>query len=318
MRLLPALTGAALAVAAAAPAAHASSDTVVATTARPTPLAAGEGHVLYSAWDGTSYRLTELGSGPLPVPGAARPFAADVGRDTDDHAVTVYPRCADGARGCDLYLYDLSTRRERRLSGASSPSDDEVAGAVWRDTLVFARLYEREGEPPRGVLYMRRLSDRDGPSRRLANERAASVDLRGTRAAFSNVHEWSREPWLAWTGSRDVSRLTRVPGSGAAAEALAAINPTSWDNSIYWLLTRSGDRDVSELHRYNRSTKHDERVPAEIPRVASGFAYDGGAAYYAVPQQAGQIPCAQQGDCPTDIHRADGLAFETAPPITLG
>ena len=48
LRLLPA---AALAFALLAPAAHAD---VVATTTKPTPLAAADGKVLYSAWDGSS------------------------------------------------------------------------------------------------------------------------------------------------------------------------------------------------------------------------------------------------------------------------
>ena len=123
------ILGAALALVLAAPA-HAASDTVVATTARPTPLAAGGGHVLYSDWDGTSYRLTRLGSGPLPVAGSSRPFQVDIGRDVEDHPVAVYPRCGD--RGCDLYMFDLATNRETMLRHASSPVDDEIAGTLWR------------------------------------------------------------------------------------------------------------------------------------------------------------------------------------------
>ena len=64
LRLLPT---AALAFALLAPAAHAD---VVATTAKPTPLAAADGKVLYSAWDGSQYRLTQLGGGALNVAGA--------------------------------------------------------------------------------------------------------------------------------------------------------------------------------------------------------------------------------------------------------
>jgi hypothetical protein len=312
MKFLPILAGAALAVAAAAPA-QAASDTVLATAARSTPVDAGAGHVLYSAWDGSAYRLTDAGSGALPVRGAAHPFRPDIGRDAHDHAVAVYPRCTGDETGCDLYLYDFTTRRERRLRHADSPSDDEVAGAVWRDTLVFARVYHgREG-----VLSRRSLSHAKRSSHRLARQRAASVDLRGTRAAFSDVREWSREPWLAWTGSGTVHRLTRVPGSGAAVDYLEALNPTSWGSSVYWLLVRAGEGDVSVLHRYNRSRHRDERVAGEIPRAASGFGYDAGAAYYAVPQQAGQIGCVTGRDCPTDIHRVDGLTFEKAPPIEL-
>ncbi|HEX6023010.1 MAG TPA: hypothetical protein VFZ00_13505 [Solirubrobacter sp.] len=307
------IIGAALALAVAAPA-QAASDTVVATTARPTPLAAGGGHVLYSAWDGTSYRLTEVGSGPLPIEGSPHPFRVDIGRNADDHAVAVYPRCTDDD-GCDLYMYDLETKRETRLSHASSPTDDEVAGAVWRDKLVFARLYDRANGPPRGVLYMRSLSHPRQRSVRLANQRAHSIDVRGTRVPFASVREWSREPWLAWTNDQGASRLTRVPGSGAAVDFLEGMNPTAYGSSIYWLYVRSGERHASEVHRYNRSLKRDERVPTAIPASASGFAYDAGAAYYAVPQNGPE--CREDTDCPTVIHRLDGLEFEKAPPIEL-
>ena len=70
LRLLPT---AALAFALLAPAAHAD---VVATTAKPTPLAAADGKVLYSAWDGSQYRLTQLGAGALNVAGSDAPFVA--------------------------------------------------------------------------------------------------------------------------------------------------------------------------------------------------------------------------------------------------
>jgi hypothetical protein len=109
------IVGAALALAAAAAPAQAAEDSVIATTARPTPLAAGSGHVLYSAWDGSSHRLTEAGHGALPIAGTDRPFKADIGRDADDHVVAVYPRCADGESGCDLFMYDFETSREHEL-----------------------------------------------------------------------------------------------------------------------------------------------------------------------------------------------------------
>jgi hypothetical protein len=79
--------------------------------------------------------------------------------------------------------------------------------------------------------------------------------------------------------------------------ALTDLNPTAFGNSIYWLLTSSGDDNYSELHRFNRTLSRDERVPARIPVVASGFAYDADVAYYAVPAQ-GSAGLAER-DCPT-------------------
>jgi hypothetical protein len=300
------IVGAALALAAAAPPAQAATDSVIATTTRPTPLAAGAGHVLYSAWDGTSYRLTDAGHGALPVPGSASPFRADIGRDARDHVVAVYPRCENG---CDLYMYDFETGREHELRAANSPDADEVAGAVWRDRLVFARLYGQKG-----VLYQRSLAHPSRASRRIVMQRAYSVDIRGTRVPFADVREWSREPWLASAAHAGASRLTLVPGSGAAVDFLAALNPTAYGSSIYWMLVRDGESNVSVLHRYNRSLRRDEQVEKPIPGVASGFAWDAADAYYALPAQG----CLPEHDCPTAIHRETGAQFVKAPPIELG
>jgi hypothetical protein len=294
------LAGAAAALAVAAPA-HAA-DTVIATTAKPTPLAADAGRMLYSAWDGTSYRLTLLQGGAittLPIAGSATPFTADLGLGPDGGEVAVYPRCAHGETGCDLYLYDLSAGGERKLTAADSPSDDEIAGAVWRGQLVFARTYKSK-TGTRGVLYTRPLNG-GGASRRVADQLALSVDLRGTRVAFSDSREFSNEPWLGST-SGGASRLTTVPGGGAAVDFLDALNPTSYGGSVYWLLVRSGDHSGTVIHRYNRTAKRDEQVATVIPGSASGFAYDAGVAYYSLG---------------TEIHRVDGLSFEKAPPIKL-
>jgi hypothetical protein len=264
LRLLPT---AALAFALLAPAAHAD---VVATTAKPTPLAAADGKVLYSAWDGSQYRLTQLGAGALNVAGADAPFVADIGR-TGGHTVAVY------ARDRVLYEYDFATKKERRLLAGT-------AGSVSGDRLVFARksgVYERRGS---------------GRSERLTRKEALSVDTRGSRFAFSGSRKWSHEPWLGTT------RLTHVPGGGASPDFLDALNPTFSGNSIYWLLSRQGDNNFGEIHRYNRAERRDERVNMRIDGIVAGFAYDRGNAYYSVG---------------TEIHRVSGLAFEPAPRITM-
>jgi hypothetical protein len=296
------------------PSAAAAADTTIATAARATPRAADGGRLLYSAWDGSRYRLTTVARGTsrvLPVAGQSVPFVADLGPGPDGHQLAIYPRCRDGQTGCDLYSYDFTSGAERRLANADSPTDDEIAGAVWRGTLVFSRFYKAKH---RAFVYQRPLRG-GGRSRRMSALTARSLDLRGTRAPFSRSLEWSNEPWLAWTTGASSQRLARVPGSGAAVDFLTDLNPTAYGSSIYWMLTSSGDDNYSELHRYNRSRKRDERVAARIPAVASGFAYDAGSAYYAVPAAGGE--CLPTHDCPTVIHRADGLTFEKAPPIPL-
>jgi hypothetical protein len=251
----------ALALVVAAPA-QAATDSVVATTARPTPLAAAYGKVLYSAWDGSQYRLTELDGASLPVAGATAPFVVDIGKRAGGDTVAVYAR--DGV----LFEYDFQTRGERRLVAGT-------AGSVSGGRLVFARkdaIYERRGS---------------GPSKLLARKQALSLDTRNSRFAFSGSRQWSHEPWLGTQTA--LHRLTRVPGGGASPDFLDALNPTFSGNSIYWLLARQGDHDFGEIHRFNRAEERDERVATQIPGVVAGFAYDGGRAYYSVGTEIHQV-----------------------------
>jgi hypothetical protein len=268
------LGGALLAAALAAPAAHAD---VVATTARPTLLAAGGGKLLYSEWDGKRYRLTELGVGALGVRGSAKPFLADIGRDAAGREVAVYPR--DGV----LYRYDFHTRRERRLVAGT-------AGSISGDRLLFAR---------KNAIYARTLRP-GGKTRVLTPQRALSVDAHGAEVAFSASRRWSNQPWLADFASANL--LARVPGGGASSDFLDALNPTVSGNAVYWLLARQGDHDFGEIHRYNRAEQRDERVNLRIDGIVTGFAYDRGTAYYSVG---------------TEIHHVSGLRFEPAPRIRM-
>jgi hypothetical protein len=272
MSLLPkVLITAAAALAVAAPTARAATDTVVATTAKPTPLAAAGGNVLYSAWDGERYRLTELGGEPIDVAGSAAPFVVDLDGD-----VAVYAR--DGK----LFSYDLGTREERDLR-----ADGAVAGSLSGGRLAYAT---------KRAIYVRA----HGVTKRVARQQALSLDSRNSRLTFSGSREWSHEPWLATQTS--LRRLTHVPGGGASPAFLDTLNPTFSGNAIYWMLSRVGEKPYSEIHRFNRRLNRDERVALTIPAATSGFAYDGGTAYYSLG---------------TEIHAVTGLAFEKAPRIRM-
>ena len=262
-------TAAVLAV--AAPASQAATDTVVATTAKPTPLAADGGNVLYSAWDGKQYRLTQLGGDPIDVAGSAKPFVVDLDGD-----IAVYPR--DGK----LYSFDLGTREERDLRAGGA-----VAGSLSNGRLVYAT---------ENAIHVRA----HGKTVRVAKKEALSLDARNSRYVFSGSRVWSHEPWLGTQTA--LTRLTRVPGGGASPDFFDALNPTFSGNAIYWMLSRQGEHNVSEIHRYNRALNRDERVPTAIAGAASGFAYAGGHAYYSLG---------------TEIHEATGLTFEKAPKIKM-
>ena len=272
MFLPKALITTAAALAVAAPTAHAATDTVVATTAKPTPLAASHGRVLYSAWDGSKYRLTLLGGDALPISGSSKPFVVDLGGDT-----AVYPR------GGKHFAYDFGTRTETDLH-----ADGADAGSVSGRYLVFAR---------KNAIYRR---STHGQAVRVAKKEALSLDSRNSRFTFSGSREWSHEPWLA--SQTALTRLTRVPGGGASPDFFDTLNPTFSGNAIYWMLSREGEHNASEFHRYNRKLNRDERVATQIPGVARGFAYDGGRAYYSLG---------------TEIHEVTGLTFEKAPRIRM-
>jgi hypothetical protein len=95
------LVSVAACAAAGAAAVPAPADSVVAMTARPTPLAAWGGVLVWSAWDSTAggYRLmarTAAGVAALPVAPRPVPFDADVGPGPDGGPVIVYSRCPTG------------------------------------------------------------------------------------------------------------------------------------------------------------------------------------------------------------------------------
>ena len=88
----------------------------------------------------------------------------------------------------------------------------------------------------------------------------------------------------------------------ASPDFFDTLNPTFSGHAIYWMLSREGEHNVSEIHRYNRAKNQDERVATQIPGVVRGFAYDAGRAYYSLG---------------TEIHEVTGLTFEKAPRIKM-
>lgn len=156
-----AATVAVLALLAAAPGARA--DDVLAQAARPTDLSAGQGLVVYSAYDRSSrrYRLMQISKGVVSrvdVPSSPAPFHPDVGPTVSGHAYLVYERCArarpasSGLMGCDIYTYNPATGIERR-SHASDPAHDDVNPTYWKGRLVFVRDYGSKS--PREIVYQR-------------------------------------------------------------------------------------------------------------------------------------------------------------------
>jgi hypothetical protein len=282
----------------------------VAAWSRP---AEGGGHELVVREGGGKPRV-------LPVERRGVPFDADVGPGPDGGTVIAYSRCETEpkaldetapmvahvtGRGCDLFLYDLDARAERRLDGASTAGASEVLPSVWRDEVAFARVYERRsgrsGSLP--YLYRRPLDGSRGSQRQPGGARGGSglpgptaLDLYGRHLAFAWV--WSR-------GGRGQSEL-RLDTLGRGP---LVVGRTGWRDSVARYLTPHGSRGriayglqrvvvrageprslASQLRRYRISNRAKER--ADAPAFLTAAAHDSGETVYATaPGWSGADSC---------------------------
>lgn len=247
----------------------------MATLAAPTPISAYGDRLVWSERVASgAYALvsrTHGATAAVPVPARSVPFDADLGPTARGHVAAVYSRCAQSppppagfgspaayehGRGCDLYEYDFSTRKERRIAEASSPTASEAWPSLWRGRLAFERAYD--GRRDRPYLYVRALGS-GGPSTRVApgprsgcagggcrgsgRSRATGLDLRGTALAFSWTFAGAAEglatqvriDWLS--GAHRV--VDRELGGGLTHVVVGA--PSLDRGRIYWSRGCFGD-----------------------------------------------------------------------------
>jgi hypothetical protein len=150
-------------------AAPAAADATLATAARPTPISAHAGRVVWSAWDTSSGHfvlMTVTAGAPVqrvPVPPRSVPFDVDLGPDAQGETVAAYSRCHrdppgrrpavgnalaqmpewSAARGCNLHQFNFTTGRETRIADANAPDASQFLPTVWKTRVAFARVYER-------------------------------------------------------------------------------------------------------------------------------------------------------------------------------
>jgi hypothetical protein len=241
MRRLVVLTAA---VALVAPATSSAAEQVLDRLYRPAVVSAFNGAVVTSAYDTATktYQLELVRTDRieiLPVRPRTVPFDVDLGPGPGGTTAT-YSRCRVEPRhtspttslpdwptglGCDIYMLDLITLRERKIAGASTDDASEFLPSVWRNTVAFGRVYERRAGR-RSVLpylYYRNLTA--GRSGRLpGDERGdgdlengpAALDLFGKRLAFV----WSGYPLRSDRPGKDRSltddrlRLDTIGGTG--------------------------------------------------------------------------------------------------------
>jgi hypothetical protein len=241
-------------------------DEILAQVRRPTPVAAFDGHVVWSDYDPATnaYFLTQRFQGVtarLPVKPRAVPFDVDVGRNADS-TVATYSRCIEEpggreqatgtgltlmpqwstGRGCDLYLLDLGTKVEARVSSASSARASEFLPAVHQGRIAFARVYEhRRGRAGKEAhLYVRPLR----PSHELLRIRP------GPR---------SRKPACAFPPPRSCRRVVEPGPTGLALSRNTVAY--GWDSTdegltsdVYFQRVRAGR---SVRHRVGRGSSGD-------------------------------------------------------------
>lgn len=301
-------------------------DTVIATLPPKTPIDALGGHVLWSVPDDANgWQLIDYTNGVqhrLPVAPSPTPFDVDLGRDREGGLVAVYSRCREplsgdnggnfARRACDVFRYDFTTARERKIDAVNSRYD-EYEPALWGSRIAFLRAY-----PPRSgrrwvleQMYVRILRP-GGRSRRLRSGSGSpwDLDLRSRRTTVRSVFDYSETVRLAIAGRRSRALLS-TPGSGAAAQLYSTLHPTFADaDTVYWGLS-SEDPNWGEVWRRDVRTRRTEHATMRIDTPFVLFAQDGDVSYYAVDRDV------FDETSPLELHRLDGLVFERAPKLTL-
>ena len=168
----------------------AAADDLIATVARPTPVSAFDGRVVWSEYDAGAnrYFLVQRVAGVtsrLPVDPRSVPFDVDLGPDADGSPVATFSRCRldpprrdprtgnalaqmpewRRGRGCNVHMYSFETGREVQVRHASTAAASEFLPTVWTDRIAFARVFERRRgvRGDRAYLYVR-------PNRLLASQ----------------------------------------------------------------------------------------------------------------------------------------------------
>ena len=254
--------------------ASASADSVVTELANDTPIAAYGGALAWSAYDASTDRFAlVIRQGGVTAP--ARTATARRGASTSASGRTpagASSRCtravARRPRGCDVYRYDLRTRRQSKLRSVSSPSFDEAWPAQWRGRIAFARRartrvisgYDHRPDPRRrgpvldcDIPYVKTLASR-APSRRLDRSpcgATAGIAIRGATI----VHVSGVSSGRRGIGVAGASLLRASGGAAACSPAPAAARAASARSSRRTCRRRrSGSRAQASARRSRRAS----------------------------------------------------------------
>jgi hypothetical protein len=249
--------------------------------------------------------------------------------------VALYTRCRTATHGCDVYRYDLRTRREQRLASVSSPSLDEAWPAQWRGRVTFSRRarahlvdgYDHRPDPRgRGPLldcdvpYVKTLASR-APSRRLDRSRCGATTgmaIRGTTIVqVTDIDQG---------GAGSESQVLLLRARGGAARILARttggeggyspfVAPTLSAAAVW--LTRVGRREGVEqgFLRIDLASARLTTIPANL-NFAGSVARDERGHYWYVqgpePDWDDELSCAFVLE-PCRLVRASASPFSSTP-----
>jgi hypothetical protein len=236
--------GALLAAAVTAPVSVASADTTLATGLPPGVKVSMRGDAV--AWSapaaGGGYRLVIRTNGvarDAAVAPSPRPFDVDLGDDGHGHLIATYSRCsgrrtATPPRGCDVYLYAVAAKRERRVRGLGRGGASDYLPTAARGRIAFARSV-RGGQPR---LYVRALDGRRLRAlpfgRREAGSGPTSLDLgaRGLALAWKRVADYGSQQ-VRFDPLRGRSRVLATYSGGALAGTdIAGVSATR--TGVFW------------------------------------------------------------------------------------
>jgi len=213
--------------------------------------------VAWSSFDTRAkrFRLRVLRDGrELPLTIASSPTAFDVdlgplGTSNADVGA-VYSRCDDTGHGCDIFLLDLQTGAERRVTEVSSTDRDEHDPSLFRSSISFAR----SAGGGRELVYLKLLGEsrsrrQDVPAGRGT---VAATELgSATRLAYtwSSVRGEFRTQFLYRVQGN--GRLERVARAGSGGLSQGRIVTPSWAGlALYFGRTNSGSGKGNRIYRY--------------------------------------------------------------------
>jgi hypothetical protein len=196
------------------------------------------------------------------APGRA-PFDVDLGDDGHGRLIATYSRCSVPAvgferpRGCDVYRYDVTARRERRVPGLGAGSASDYLPTASAGRIAFARsvgggpakLYRRSLDG--GALTalpggLRNSDPRTGPRSLDLGPRSLAIAwvARGPAAPYYDYGAQEVRVDLLRGGSRLLARYAQGNVSGTDVVGVSAID----NGGVLWGAQGNGEDGRSRLY----------------------------------------------------------------------